>query len=212
MIHRVRLLFASVVLVAGVTVGIQHVEAETLDLLGVGWDRSPGTVVTVLIKAAGGVTPQAILDVEGAVEDWNTVLRQVNGPELQLVSGVKKADITIQMKVGGGVTLGSAGSRTISPFACELSSASIQLSGKAFGAALSSTGTRNVARHEIGHALGLGHSDDEDDLMYPTFETQQVVDNIDRPISQCDKKGLEAIYPLPTTCNAIAIPDSISCP
>jgi hypothetical protein len=54
--------------------------------------------------------------------------------------------------------------------------------------------------------------DDEDDLMYPTFETQQVVDNIDRPISQCDKKGLEAIYPLPTTCNAIAIPDSISCP
>jgi hypothetical protein len=133
MVDGVRLLFAAAFLAAGLTLGTQRVQAETLDLLGVGWEKSE---VTVQIKAAGGVTSQAILDVAKAIDDWNAVLEHIHGaPQLVQVSGVKKADITTQMKVGGGATLGSAGSRTISPFACELSSASIQLSGKAFGEA-----------------------------------------------------------------------------
>lgn len=208
MVHGIRFLFASALLAAGLTLGIQHVEAETLDLLGVGWEKSE---VTVQIKAAGGVTPQAILDVEAAIADWNAVLGHIQGaPQLVQVSGVKKADITIQMKVGGGATLGSAGSRTSSPFSCELNSASIQLSGKAFGLAISSTGTQNIARHEIGHALGLGHSAGSDDLMHPIFESSEFLGDTNVPISQCDTKGLRAIYPLPTICNAIL--DSVSCP
>jgi len=207
MVHGVRLLVSSALLVAGVALGIQRVEAETLDLLGVGWKKSE---VTVLIKAAGGVTSQAIEDVIAAIDDWNFVLRGINGaPQLVLVSGVKKADITFQIKGGGGVTLGSAGSRTSSPFSCELNSASIQLSGKAFGEAFSSIGTQNVARHEIGHALGLGHSNDFNDLMFPTFESSEFLGAEDIPISQCDRNGLRAIYPLPTACSAI--PDSVSC-
>ena len=91
-----------------------------------------------------------------------------------------------------------------------MKSASIQLSGKAFGQAFSSTGTRNVARHEIGHALGLGHSDDPNDLMHPTFESTEFLGNVDVPISQCDQNGLETVYPLPTNCSTI--PDSVSCP
>ena len=208
MVHGVRSLVASVVLVVGLTPGMQRVEAFTLDLLGVGWDKPQ---VTVLIKAAGGVTSQAVLDVEAAVEDWNTILGQINdAPQLLLVSGVKKADIIIQMKVGGGSTLGSALPRTTTPFTCELKIASIQLSGKAFGEAFSSTGTRNVARHELGHALGLGHSNNPTDLMHPIFESSEFLGEIAVPISHCDKDGLEAVYPLPTDCSAI--PDSVSCP
>lgn len=183
------------------------VYASTLDLLGIGWNKSE---VTVLIKPAKAVTPQAVSDVETAVSGWNSALQTVEGaPSLVLVSGLKRADILIHMKVGGGAVLGYALPKTISPFSCVLQSVRIQLSGKAFGENLSSSGTRNVARHELGHALGLGHCNDYSDLMYATADSSEIFGNTDVPISDCDIDGIDAIYPLPTYCT---IPDSITCP
>jgi Matrixin len=99
--------------------------------------------------------------------------------------------------------------RTLSPFSCALKSVSIQLSGKAFGQSFSDVGTGNVARHELGHAVGLGHSDDPNDLMYGAAESSEIFGNTEVPISQCDKQGIDVVYPLPQFCN---IADSISCP
>jgi len=181
--------------------------AATLDLLGVGWSQS---AITVLIKPARSVTAQAVQDVEEAVADWIGVLQTVDGaPTLTLVQDAKSADIVIHMKVGGGAVLGQALPKTISPFSCALKSVAIQLSGKTFGQNFSDTGTRNVARHELGHALGLGHSDDPNDLMYGAAESSEIFGDTEVPISDCDEQGLEAIYPLPQFCT---IPDSISCP
>jgi predicted Zn-dependent protease len=190
--------------ITALTLGAKRGYAATLDLLGVGWDKS---VITVLIKPVKGVTPQAVQDVEAAISDWVSALHGT--PTLTLVHGVNSADIVIRMKLGGGAVLGHTFPRTLSPFSCALKSVSIQLSGKAFGQNFSDTGTGNVARHELGHALGLGHSDDPNDLMYGAAESSEIFGNTEVPISNCDKQGIDAIYPLPQFCN---IPDSISCP
>ncbi len=43
----------------------------------------------------------------------------------------------------------------------------------AFGIGFSPTFVGNIVRHELGHGLGLGHSDVEEDLMSQTLATPE---------------------------------------
>ncbi|MEW6570882.1 MAG: matrixin family metalloprotease [Nitrospirota bacterium] len=203
-----------VVTIAVLTLLAHPVFASTLDLLGIGWNKSE---VTVLIKPAKGVTSQAVADVETAISDWNNAVQGIAGaPYLTIMENMtardkkadEEADIVIHMKVGGGAVLGYALPKTISPFSCVLKSVRIQLSGKAFGENLSSAGIRNVARHELGHAFGVGHCDDPKDLMYATADSSEIFGNSDVYIADCDINGIDAVYPLPVFCT---LPDSVAC-
>lgn len=172
--------------------GISH--AATLDLLGSGWNKPE---VTVSIKDAEQLTQQTLLDIEAAVNDWNEVLAEIeNAPRLTLLHSVKKADVVIMVRTGERYPLGQTLTRTVGRSSCVLHSAFILLNEDVLGREIGSAGRRSVARHELGHALGLRHSDDPSDLMYPLFDYQELLADEDVVISDCDREGIDAIYPL----------------
>ena len=79
----------------------------------------------------------------------------------------------------------------------------IELSSKSGPLDLTGSDQRDVATHELGHALGLGHSNSTKDLMYPYYD----LFSSDNAISTLD------LYGLATTFNWITDPsDSESTP
>jgi predicted Zn-dependent protease len=60
------------------------------------------------------------------------------------------------------------------------------ISTKALGNSIGSSELESIAKHEIGHALGIGHTYFVDDLMSPILSGR---DNTD--ITQCDINAIE---------------------
>jgi hypothetical protein len=162
------------------------IEPQTIPLWGPSWRE---TTVTYRIEQSRGVTPQAIVAVERAIAGWNAAIATLNGaPATFLVppSAGERAEIVIRPKSGGGSVQGQALASTDAQGF--FSGCKVNVSGKAFGSTNDTATVESIALQEIGHCLGLLHSDNERDVMFGYVQTPA-----NTWISQCDLAAFAAV-------------------
>ncbi|MCH7697883.1 MAG: matrixin family metalloprotease [Chloroflexi bacterium] len=129
--------------------------------------------------AGGDSDVQAV--VRAAVEDWET---QVAGLTLTETGDTSASNIEIKFRNGGGQIQGQA--RRKFDDAGLVREVDIVVSGKAFGDPNEADTVGQIAKHEVGHGLGINHTNFNGDLMSPT------VSGGSGTISDCDVDGVLA--------------------
>lgn len=152
------------------------IEPQTIPLWGPTWDHGD---VSYSIEAGRGVSQDAIGLLQQSVDDWNKAIH-TRSSLFHLVphAGGGKADITIRPKGGGGPIQGTASCKNAGGF---FTSCRINVSGKAFGSTNPSLTILSIAIQEVGHALGLDHSNNSSHVMFGTLQ-----DPPNTVISECD--------------------------
>ena len=122
--------------------------------------------------------------VKSAVKEWQKAL----GESVQfkyVKDDNSKADIKIQFQKGKGEKVGKA--VTFFDNKGKIDHVEISLSKKSYGQSLSPSLLEHVAKHEFGHALGLGHANFKESLM--SVHVNKVVTKI----SACELESVKYV-------------------
>lgn len=151
-------------------------ENNTIPLWGPTWCQS---IVTWRIDNADKITDSALTEMLAGIEIWSH--NNPTGITLEEFNptGNEKPDMIIKFKKGGGRVQGQALQQSDSN-GC-FTSVKISVSGKAFGQDNPGNQVKSITIQEIGHGLGLLHSDNTKDVMYGTVQDPPNV-----KLSQCD--------------------------
>jgi len=149
---------------------------ELIDCDGNGAADKWGSDITYRVINRSGEKQSTIDAVIAGVEEWNAVKGQ-NNPDSpytlnQVAASDNTADITIEVfkKITPGYILGFA--QVCDPANGFMVGQKVDISLGIKG--LKMDGIKNLAAHEVGHGLGLGHTlDHSDDLMAPSLDAKE---------------------------------------
>jgi len=153
---------------------------NTIPLWGPTWCKD---TVTWRIDNADRITDSALAEVIDGITAWEH--NPPAGFTLTEVANGETPDITIKFKKGGGRVQGQALQH--SDNGC-FTNVKISVSGKAFGQDSPMGQVKSITIQEIGHGLGLLHSNNTNDVMYGQVQSPPNV-----KLSLCDLEAWNAV-------------------
>jgi predicted Zn-dependent protease len=154
-------------------------------------------------RITDGSNSQVIKAVHQAIDEWNSKVSNIKLQES--IDNNTSADIDIKISskapqvthaagtIGGHAIVAGKNTKLVQPGEAVISSdtnrvithVDITISTMALGSSFNTAKLESIAKHEVGHAYGIGHTDFVGDLMSPILTGRT-----DTRISQCDINGI----------------------
>lgn len=169
-------------------------ENNTIPLWGPTWCKD---TITWQISNADKISANALAEMRDGIDEWahhapTGITLEEFDPNVH-----DSLDMVLKFKRGGGQVQGQALQRSDSD-GCFIN-VKINVSGQAFGQVNPGNQVKSITIQEVGHGLGLLHSDKTSDVMYGTVQDPPNV-----LLSECDLTAWEAVV-------AGANVDSVTC-
>jgi hypothetical protein len=152
-------------------------------------------------KIDDSANPKVIQAVHQAIDEWNSKISNIklqevtdSNADIDISTNSKTPKVSHAISMGGPNLSSGKNIKLIAPGESQISFDSrgfithvdITISTKALGNSISSIGLESIAKHEIGHAYGIGHTNFIGDLMSPVLTS-----STNTNISQCDINAIE---------------------
>ncbi|MFL6506656.1 MAG: matrixin family metalloprotease [Nitrososphaeraceae archaeon] len=145
--------------------------------------------------------PKVIQAVHQAIDEWNSKISNIklqevtdSNADIDISTNSKAPKVSHAISIGGPKLSAGKNIKLVAPGETQISfdsrglitHADITISTKALGNSISSIGLESIAKHEIGQAYGIGHTNFIGDLMSPVLTS-----STNTNISQCDISAIE---------------------